>query len=66
MELKPGGKLGPYEIGSPLGKGGMGEGWLARDPLLGRDVGSKASADQFNESRRGSICGPARFVRKGG
>ena len=48
MELKPGDKLGPYEILSPLGKGGMGEVWRARDPRLGRDVAIKISAHQFS------------------
>lgn len=49
MELKPGAKLGPYEIVSPLGKGGMGEVWRARDPRLGRDVAIKVSAQQFTD-----------------
>jgi serine/threonine protein kinase len=31
MELKPGEKLGSYEIVSAIGKGGMGEVWRARD-----------------------------------
>jgi TolB-like protein/tRNA A-37 threonylcarbamoyl transferase component Bud32/Tfp pilus assembly protein PilF len=47
MELKPGDKLGAYEIVSLLGKGGMGEVWKARDPRLGRDVAIKVSAQQF-------------------
>ncbi|HTA47012.1 MAG TPA: protein kinase [Bryobacteraceae bacterium] len=49
MELKPGDKLGPYEIVSPIGKGGMGEVWRARDPRLGRDVAIKVSAQQFTD-----------------
>jgi trimeric autotransporter adhesin len=36
MELKPGSKLGPYEIVSAIGKGGMGEAWKVRDTRLGR------------------------------
>ena len=47
MERKPGDKLGPYEIVSAIGKGGMGEVWKARDPRLGRDVAIKVSARQF-------------------
>src|SRR6202049_1754669 len=49
MDLKPGDKLGPYEIVSPLGKGGMGEVWKARDPRLNRDVAIKVSAQQFTD-----------------
>src|SRR6202795_1276861 len=49
MELKPGDKLGPYEIVSAIGKGGMGEVWRARDPKLGRDVAIKVSAQQFTD-----------------
>jgi serine/threonine protein kinase len=49
MELKPGAKLGPYEIVAAIGKGGMGEVWKARDPRLGRDVAIKVSAQQFTD-----------------
>src|SRR6202166_603703 len=49
MALKPGDKLGPYEIISIIGKGGMGEVWKARDPRLNRDVAIKVSAQQFTD-----------------
>jgi len=39
--LSPGQQLGPYEIRGLLGKGGMGEVYLARDPRLGRDLALK-------------------------
>ena len=41
MPLAPGTRLGPYEVGAPLGAGGMGEVYRARDTRLGRDVAIK-------------------------
>jgi WD40 repeat protein len=43
MELRPGTKLGPYQIISPIGAGGIGQVWKARDTRLGRIVAIKTS-----------------------
>jgi serine/threonine protein kinase len=49
MALSAGDRLGPYEILAPLGAGGMGEVYRARDARLNRDVAIKISAAQFSE-----------------
>src|SRR4249920_2917569 len=47
MALSTGQKLGPYEILAPLGVGGMGEVYRARDPRLRRDVAIKVLSPEF-------------------
>ena len=49
MSLSVGDKLGPYEILAPIGAGGMGEVWKARDTRLDRIVAIKTSPDKFSE-----------------
>jgi len=49
MPISPGDKLGPYEILGPLGAGGMGQVWKARDTRLDRIVAIKTSAAQFSD-----------------
>jgi len=56
MALAPGTRLGPYEILAPLGAGGMGEVYRARDTRLERTVAIKILPAQFS-------CDPARKQR---
>ncbi len=49
MSLAPGERLGPYEIVSPIGAGGMGEVFKARDTRLDRVVAIKISAERFSD-----------------
>src|SRR5450759_686016 len=49
MPLSAGTRLGPYEIVALIGAGGMGEGYRAHDPRMGRDVAIKVSAERFSD-----------------
>jgi len=60
MSLAPGTRLGPYEIVAPLGAGGMGEVYRARDTRLKREVALKVLPEVFaNDPER-----MARFHRE--
>src|SRR5206468_1751967 len=51
MPLSSGDRLGPYEIRTPLGAGGMGEVYRAHDGRLGRDVAVKMLPKRVTEDR---------------
>ena len=58
MPLTPGTRLGPYEILSPLGAGGMGEVYRARDPRLARDIAIKVLPEALaNDANRLEVFG---------
>jgi eukaryotic-like serine/threonine-protein kinase len=51
MASSPGKKVGPYEVISAIGAGGMGEVYRARDTRLGREVALKILPAEFSESQ---------------
>jgi len=66
MPISSGTRLGPYEIVAPLGAGGMGEVYRARDPRMGREVAIKISAEEAGpgakaEARRRYMEALSRF-----
>ena len=60
--MRPGARLGHYEILSPLGKGGMGEVWKARDTTLHREVAVKMLPEGFAQTT--PIASPDSNVRR--
>ncbi|MGH9905124.1 MAG: serine/threonine-protein kinase, partial [Pyrinomonadaceae bacterium] len=51
MTIATGTRLGPYEVIAPLGAGGMGEVYRARDTRLGRDVAVKVLPSTFSSDQ---------------
>jgi serine/threonine protein kinase/tetratricopeptide (TPR) repeat protein len=60
MPVHPGARLGPYEILSPIGAGGMGEVYKARDTRLKRDVAVKVLTERLS----GNASALERFERE--
>ena len=56
MQLATGARVGPYEVLAPIGAGGMGEVYRARDIRLGREVALKIISD-------GAVLDPERLQR---
>src|ERR1700755_3098939 len=53
MSLSPGARLGPYEVQAPVGAGGMGEVYRARDTRLERTVAIKVLPQRLSSSPEG-------------
>src|SRR3982750_844601 len=51
MPLAPGTRVGPYQVVSFIGAGGMGAVYRARDTRLNRDVAIKIMTDSFDKER---------------
>ena len=51
MSLEPGKKLGTYAVLAPIGAGGMGEVYRARDTKLGREVAIKILPEEFSRDK---------------
>jgi len=64
VTISAGSRLGPYEIVAPLGAGGMGEVWRAKDTRVGRAVALKVLPEEFFESEenRGRFEREARML----
>ncbi len=62
MTFKTGTQLGPYEIVAPLGAGGMGEVYRARDTKLDRDIAIKVLPATFvRDPERVAVLSPETF-----
>jgi serine/threonine protein kinase len=64
--LTAGTKLGPYEIVAPLGAGGMGEVYRARDTRLKRDVAIKVLLEAFAQDPDRHFLAARRWRRDSG
>ena len=66
MALAPGAKLGPYEIVGPVGAGGMGEVYRARDARLNRTVAIKVLLSNVTNDPVVAAALPARSASRRG
>ena len=60
MTLTAGDRLGPYEILAPIGAGGMGEVYRAKDTKLDREVAIKVLPQPSRRTRNGSRASSAK------
>ncbi len=63
MTLAPGARLGPYQIVAPIGAGGMGEVFRARDTRLGREVAVKVLPGELPRTSSGAPASSRRPAR---